>query len=236
MKKIWILFALLLTMAMSMSLCVATFAAGENPDNTQEKGVSEAMRVSSENDGKYVEGFWRVENGIVRPITQAELNEIWSEEELDAISDGERSDETPASTWEDIYTFVDKKTVETKVYKHLSQPLSAWVEFGPEGGSFSSLRQVTFSRQYSITLTLPEIKSITNAISVGESVSTSTSVGLSTNPRPNSTARLRYAPECIKYTGTVEHRSWNYSLIDKKNVTVYDPTVHENGLYYIEYQ
>lgn len=138
--------------------------------------------------------------------------------------------------WEDIYQYENVQKVESKIYKSLSQPVSSWSEIGPKGGTFTVAQAKTFSRTYFRSLTAPEVNSVAASIGTAYAITNLTTVSSGLNINPNTTARLRFAPQCEKYVGTLIHRKWNYDLVSSSTLTVYQPTDAFNGLFYIEYQ
>lgn len=222
-----------LVLILSISLSFSAFAACPISEDNQ----SQAMVEYSENGEPYLTDCILIQNGVAKRITASELEEILGDDISDPLYEDANLSSTPEPRrWEDIYQYENVQKVETKVYKTLSQPVSSWSEIGPESGTSTVAQAKTFGRTYSLSLTPPAVNSVTASIGAAYTITNSTTVSSGLNINPNTTARLRFAPECEKYVGTLIHRKWNYDMVSSSTLTVYQPTNALNGLFYIEYQ
>lgn len=231
MKKIFCLF---LSLIMCIIVCVPALATQVPPpnDNAFGKGFISTDDTVDNTHEEYLEGYLLLENGVCRRITQSELDELVVDDQIEC----QTFDESIMPYFDDIYIF-NVENQNTKIYKNLSKAVSSWTEFGPGGGSFSVANQETFARTYSSNVSVQMQSGVTGTIGAAYSITNSRTIGTTLNVEGNRTARLRFAPECTRYTGNIEHRSWNYDYIDTiTNVTVYQPTTSENGLFYLEYK
>lgn len=228
-KKVSFFMALLVCLNL-----IVPASAAENTPNAPIESYIENINVEIDDGEEYLKDYLWIENGVAYPITQAELDEILSNDPIDCIP-REMLPQPLSLTFDDIYTFNITST-STQVFKDLSKPVSTWVDFGPAGGNISATIEETFSRNYSSNVTYGMRNGITGAIGVAYSITNTIGVTATLGVEGNCRARLRFAPECDKYAGNVEHRSWNYDYIETiYNVVVYQPTITKNGLLYLEY-
>ena len=224
-----------LSVLLVLSLCLTPSTLAASP--IYQTGVSIQEGNQYKNDEPYLTDYLLIEDGVARRITASELEEVLGSYVSTAETNVEMQSSDPEPRrWDDIYEYKDVEEIETRPYKEFSEPVSAWQETGPEGGSFTVAEAKTFGRTYSLSIGAPEIRAVTSAIGAAWTVTNTTTVSSTINTKPNAMARLRYAPECTRYDGTLVHRKWNYELVSSSSLTVYQPTDKLNGLFYVEYK
>lgn len=203
-----------------------------------------ATNIGKGNDNSTDADYFILKDGVFHqvPLDEVKSRLLTTPNSVDLSPSTDLSNITKSNNdivpcWSDIWEFTDSKYQDTYWVEDLAQPLSSWMQIDGSGtGSFTVSSTKTFDRAFSIEVGREAKDAVAGKIGASWAVSISKGVSQTLPCNKISIARLVFVPECDVYTGKLVHRKWNYTFVDSKDLTVYQPTTIEGGLYKVVYK